>query len=244
MVDRVADHPRSGPPSRPVPPSARLAMKFSELTVLLPCHSLEDFPVYHEGAAADELLGAWCAPWHPALIAEVGSLPNWQRIDIPPEDLSGRLIVVPPFCLDRLPAGYAARAGNEGAWFVAREKPDEAEAQALAGLDNLPAIEPEIAADFRALGFCRLQMELLTRQMRYSVSIDETHFQNQAVSAARAAVAGDVPAAREHLQQCFDTLYERASTSIRLTCICSMSLCWPTRHWALHSWGNCLGIRL
>ncbi len=49
----------------------------------------------------------------------------------------------------------------------------------------------ELAADFLALGFCRLQIELLTRQMRYSVNIDETHFQNEAVAAARAAVAGD-----------------------------------------------------
>src|SRR5262249_38390492 len=59
-----------------------------------------------------------------------------------------------------------------------------------------------------ALGFCRLQMELLTRQMRYSSHIDEAHFQSEAVAAANAAVAGNADGARDHLQQCFDTLYE------------------------------------
>ena len=59
-----------------------------------------------------------------------------------------------------------------------------------------------------ALGFCRLQVELLTRQMHYTTNIDETHFKSEVVAAAQAAVAHDVPAARDHLQQCFDTLYE------------------------------------
>ena len=76
-------------------------MKFTDLTVLLPCHSLEDFPVYHEGPVADQLLSAWCALWHPALVASAGAVPNWHRVDVPPETLAGRLITLPPFCLDR-----------------------------------------------------------------------------------------------------------------------------------------------
>jgi alpha-mannosidase len=184
-------------------------MKFTELSVLLPCHSLEDFPVYHEGSAADELLAAWCALWHPALVAAVQAVPTWHRVDIPPEELAGRLITVPPFCLDRLPAGFLTRAEGEGAWLVRESSRDAAVAAALAGLDGGdPGLDSELVADFLALGFCRLQMELLTRQMRYSTNIDETHFQNEAVAAAQAAVAGDAAQARDHMQQCFDTLYE------------------------------------
>jgi alpha-mannosidase len=184
-------------------------MRFTELTVLLPCHSLEDFPVYHEGAAADELLGAWCAPWHPALLASAGAVPNWQRIDVPPETLAGRLIVTPPFCLDRLPAGFVARAKSEGACLVQEPDRDRAVAAALAALDGGDAgVEEALAADFLALGFCRLQIELLTRHMRFSTNIDETHFEREAVAAAQAAVGHDGVAAREHLLQCFDTLYE------------------------------------
>lgn len=184
-------------------------MKYSELTVLLPCHSLEDFPVYHEGAAADELLSAWCALWHPALLAGTGAVPTWHRIDMPPEELSGRLIMVPPFCRDRLPAGFTGHAAAEGACLVLETTRDAAVAAALEHHDGGGAgVDAELVADFLALGFCRLQMELLTRQMRYVTNIDETYFQNEAVAAAHAAVAGDVAKARDHMQQCFDTLYE------------------------------------
>ncbi len=184
-------------------------MQFRELTVLLPCHGLEDFPVYHEGTAADELLTAWCVLWHPALVATTGKLPDWQRIDMPPDDLAQRLITAPPFCLDRLPAGYATRVENEGSRLVAEPTRQSALERVLEGLDGGDRdVDAALAADFQALGFCRLQMELLTRQMRYLVNIDETHFQNQAVAAAQAAVAGKESAARDHLQQCFDTLYD------------------------------------
>jgi hypothetical protein len=41
-------------------------MKFQELLILLPCHSLEDFPTYHEGDDAHSLLASWWPP-HPEL---------------------------------------------------------------------------------------------------------------------------------------------------------------------------------
>ena len=36
-------------------------MKFDQLLVLLPCHSLEDFTLQREPAEAEQLLSAWCA---------------------------------------------------------------------------------------------------------------------------------------------------------------------------------------
>ncbi|HEV3138071.1 MAG TPA: hypothetical protein VGZ26_09205, partial [Pirellulales bacterium] len=184
-------------------------MKFTELTVLLPCHGLEDFPTYSEGPAADELLAAWCAPWHPALVASASAVPNWHRIDVPPESLENRLITLPPFCTDRLPSGFVTQAQTAGAWLVRGNSLETAVAGALERLDGGGAgIDERLAADFLALGFCRLQIELLTRNMRYSVHIDETHFRNEAVAAARAAVDHDEPTARQHLTACFETLYE------------------------------------
>jgi alpha-mannosidase len=199
------------PSTRPQTTFARpvLAMKFTDLTVLLPCHSLEDFPTYYEGSQADELLVAWCALWHPAALASAGSVPRWQRIDDPPSELAGRVLAIPPFCVDRLPAGFLARAEQEAACVVRAADCPAARATLLAGLDGGGAsVAAELADDFLALGFCQLQVELLTRQMRYSANIDEAHFQNEAVAAAHAAVAGDDAAAREHLQRCFDTLYD------------------------------------
>jgi alpha-mannosidase len=184
-------------------------MKFSELAVLLPCHSLEDFPIYQEGEQADQLLTAWSALWHPALINSAGAVPTWHRLDVLPDSLAGRLITVPPFCTDRLPAGWMARAKNEGARVISETNRAQAVEQALVDLDGQDrGVDERLAGDFLALGFCRLQIELLTRQMRYSVNIDESHFQQEVVAAAQAAVTHDVTAARTHLGQCYDTLHE------------------------------------
>ena len=36
-------------------------MQLEELIILLPCHSLEDFPLYLEADDADDLLATWSA---------------------------------------------------------------------------------------------------------------------------------------------------------------------------------------
>src|SRR3954463_3397308 len=82
-------------------------MKYQELIVLLPCHSLEDFPTHHEGEDASSLLACWSALWHPELLVAAGKAPTWRRIDAPPSEVRERLIVVPSVCASRLPTGFA-----------------------------------------------------------------------------------------------------------------------------------------
>lgn len=185
-------------------------MKFEEILILLPCHSLEDFPLYHEKEAADGLLAAWSALWHPALIADAGRTPSWARADSPPEQLAGKLLVIPQVSESLLQAGWAARAVHEGACVV-RKTTARAEiiAQALAALDDpVRAAGAVLSADFLALGFCYIQVEMLTRQMRYMSNLDEKHFRDRTVAAAQSSVSGDVEATRARLQECFDVLLE------------------------------------
>jgi alpha-mannosidase len=185
-------------------------MKYQQLIIALPCHSLEDFPLYHTGEAAEGLLANWTALWHPALIAAAESIVTWCRCDTPPEDVAGRLIVIPSVGATELPTGFAQRAKEQGA-IVIRKQHVRAEivATALEGLDGGNAgIPAELASDFLALGYCYLQVQLLTRQMRYASNLDEVHFKNVVVDAAQAAVRGDLDHARERLQACFNLLSE------------------------------------
>jgi len=185
-------------------------MPYQELLILLPCHSLEDFPTYHEGDDAQSLLASWSALWHPELIASAGKMPKWQRIEDPPQEVNEKLIVVPMVCASRLPTGFAQRVKEEGGCLV-RKTLDRGEivAAALAGLGGRSeALHPDLAADFLALGYCYLQVQLLTRQMRYSSNLDEVYFGGQLVAAAQAAVAGDQETARERLSACFNVLAE------------------------------------
>lgn len=185
-------------------------MKFRELTILLPCHSLEDFPLHHEGDEAEGLLSAWTAMWHPALIASAGRMPGWSRADSPPDDLAGRLVIVPQVSESLLLAGWPARVKSEGGHIIRKlHRRAEIVADALAQLDGGAgqAAEHQVA-DFFALGLAYLQVELLTRQMRYMSNIDDVHFQAETLRAAEAAVAGDEATAHSHLVHCFEVLTE------------------------------------
>jgi alpha-mannosidase len=192
-------------------------MKYQELLILLPCHSLEDFPTYHEGDDAQSLLASWSALWHPELLAATGQALTWRRIEDPPAEVKDRLIVVPAVCVPRLPTGFAQRVKDEGGVLIRKTSSrDEIVAAALAPLREQPtpdsrpptSVPDDLAADFLALGYCYLLIELLTRQMRYASNLDETYFKGTAVAAAVAAVEGNVELAREKLSACFSVLAE------------------------------------
>ncbi|MFM8580099.1 MAG: hypothetical protein ACKOFW_01200, partial [Planctomycetaceae bacterium] len=80
--------------------------------------------------------------------------------------------------------------------------------RALAPLGDLAPVDPELVADFHALGFCHLQIELLTRKMRNYGSLDEALLRREAVAAAEAALAHDHDAFRARLKECFEVLRE------------------------------------
>ncbi len=195
-------------------------MKYQELILLLPCHSLEDFPTHHEGDDAEGLLAAWSAMWHPALLAAAGKAPSWYRVDDPPEELAERLLVIPAASYAELPTGFAQRARAAGATLIRREPSRERiVAEALAELEGGDrGVPADLVADFLALGYCHLQVELLTRQMRYSSNLDEVHFHNEALAGAAAAVAGDETHAREKLTACFDLLAEERDHYYSVDC--------------------------
>lgn len=184
-------------------------MNYQELILLLPCHSLEDFPTYHEGDDAHSLLASWSALWHPQLLAAAGQAPTWLRVDEPPSDVRERLIVVPSICVPRLPSGFSQRVKDEGGVLVRKTSSrEEILTAAIEPLGAAASLDSDLAADFLALGYCYLQIELLTRQMRYSSNLDEAYFKGTAISAAIAAVAGQTELAREKLAACFSVLAE------------------------------------
>jgi alpha-mannosidase len=198
-------------------------MKVTELVVLLPCHSLEDFPTYHTGEAAEGLLAAWSALWHPTLLAAALKTPVWRRIDDPPAPADGMLIVVPTVADDQLPENYAASAAEAGAGLIQglHRRKDILE-RALAAIDA-PGLEAsdagnrtgdlgsgtrDLGPDFLAVGLGYLLTELLTRRMRYMSNLNESSFQANVLAAASAAARGDFDTARECLGRCCEALFE------------------------------------
>lgn len=185
-------------------------MPYEDLIVLIPSHSLEDFPAELGEEDGASLLNSFAVAWHPALLAQAKVLPRWHRADDPPDSSQKRLIFLPKSCESWAPAGWAERVAAEGCTVVRGLSERSAiEAAALAPLgEAATAADPDLAADFLALGFCYIQIELLTRKMRHFSNLDEVHLQREAVAAAEAALAHDTDTAKTRLRACFDALAE------------------------------------
>ncbi len=59
-------------------------MSYDEVLVLIPSHSLEDFPSELSESDAESILNAFSIAWDPRLLLAAGSLPKWHRADDPP----------------------------------------------------------------------------------------------------------------------------------------------------------------
>jgi alpha-mannosidase len=188
-------------------------MRLRQASLLLPCRRFEDFPTQLPGEQAAELLAAWTALWHPELIAATGKLPGWHAAEEPPApaDLDGELVLVPEASRQPLPAEWWQRVTKSDSCskpLVVRAVPSREQtiAAALEAAGIVPRPSAECTSDFLALGFAHLQVELLTRAMRYSSVLDTERFAGATVAAANAAVAGNETIAREELTRAFDLL--------------------------------------
>src|SRR5260221_8010534 len=123
-------------------------MPYEDLIVLIPSHSLEDFPAEIGEDDAASLLNSFAVAWHPALLAAAKVLPRWHRADDPPDSTQKRLVFLPTSCESWVPAGWAERVSGEGCTVVRglSERSQMIQA-ALAPLENQPANNPDVAAN-------------------------------------------------------------------------------------------------
>lgn len=184
-------------------------MSLQDVVILIPSHSLEDFPTEQTDKPAASLLNSFAVAWHPALLACTEILPHWRRADEPSATNSTQLIFVPTVCDDWLPHGWAEEARATGATVISGfHDRAEMEAAALVALPEPVDVAADLVADFYSLGFCWLQVELLSRHMRNFSNVDEGRLHQRAIAAARAAVADDPETAQTHLRGCFELLLE------------------------------------
>lgn len=212
----------------------------NDVVILIPCHSLEDFPTDLGEKPAEGILNAFAVAWHPWVLAQTRSLPGWHRADSPPEPSAGRLILVPTACDDRLESDWIGRQRDAGSFVVTGiHKRDELLTEVLAAArDWIPPqpsadggtpplvgetpsgtvpcaaisspeqLDPELVADFLALGTTHLLVELLSRQMHYFGEIDEMRLRREVIEAAEALVAGRLDDVKQRLANCFEALHE------------------------------------
>ncbi len=185
---------------------------FDECGVLIPAATLEDFPSDLSDYDARSLLAAWTVLWHPRLLADQGQIPTWYRADSPPDPVGRRILTVPSPSLAQLPDRYETKClQSEGCQWITGS--DRREMLAALGLQDSP---PPVAGksrqigvdDFFAAGFAILQVQVMTRRLRYTSNLDEIHLQNRIVAAAKSFLDQDGQAAIEAMHDVFDCLAE------------------------------------
>ena len=210
----------------------------AECCVLIPVSTLEDFPSDLNDHDARSLLAAWTVLWHPQLVARSEQVPQWYRADAPPEpnletegsvsqelkpensteptnDFAGRVIAVPKCSEEKLPPGYAERARAAGATWVTGSGRDEmVAALVLSETEEQASTDPKGATrilgveDFYAVGYAALQIQIMTRRLRYTSNLDQIHFETRLVEAAKAFVEKRTDDAVDALHDVFDALAE------------------------------------
>ncbi len=126
-------------------------MAIEETLLLLPCHTLDDFPYYYEGVEADNILAGYSAMWHPALIACTGKTPSWQSsYNDDTTQLAGRLVVLPQVAENDLPGFWLDRARHDGAVVIPASDAitrDEIVIALLAALDEREGADDSSAGE-------------------------------------------------------------------------------------------------
>lgn len=188
---------------------------FDECSVLLPSATLEDFPIGGSDSDARSLLAGWTVLWHPLLLAQTEQLPTWYRADVPPTPDGPRVVVVPEPSIGQVTSDFQRRctANPSCLWVTGADRQTMLTALGLAPDD--PAAAPlefsgrrlEVA-DFYAAGYLSLQIQIMTRRLRYTSNLDELHLQNRITAAAKAFRDRDAAAAAEGLHDVFDCLSE------------------------------------
>lgn len=188
---------------------------FDECCVLIPVATLEDFPSNLSDSDARSLLAGWTVLWHPRLLAQTEQTPTWYRADSPPEPFGKRLFTVPTPSRPELPGGYETRAQQfpDCHWICGESRQEMCEAiETLLEADSLPTLQHDGRSvgveDFFAAGYASLQIQVMTRRLRYTSNLDEIHLQNRIVEAAQSFLAGNTEQAIAALHDVFDCLAE------------------------------------
>ena len=182
-------------------------MQVQRVVTLLPCHSLEDFPTYLTDAEADSLFTSWTAAWNLDLLAAVGKAPDWDRADEPAAATAGTLYLAGATARELIPTAWRESLPAADAALIEVDDMRQAEATILSLMES-PRVDEnaELRVGLYALAFAALQMELLTRRMRYVSNVDSAAVERSALATAKAAAEGGVEEARMQLTKGFDAL--------------------------------------
>ncbi|MDR2116841.1 MAG: hypothetical protein LBP87_10730 [Planctomycetaceae bacterium] len=178
------------------------------MIVLYPCYSFETLSADRTAAEADELLAAWRAVFHPALIEKFNEIPHWESASIPPYNSSEQPILIPPCCESFLYEDWFKQQEEAKTVLVRNLKNHDeilAELFACAKIED-HGFDAEYVTDFYALGTVYFLIDLLVRQLHYMSMLDDSQLTSQIFDSLKAYRKGETEIAKDHLRQAFEAV--------------------------------------
>lgn len=198
MTDTTHDSPTA-------PPLQKLALAVDS-------HGWEDFPSHLAGTEAAQVLAGWTALWHPRFLTAANEIPHWQRVDQLPDEPQGWLLIVPEFAQEQVSVRERNRFVDRGGQLVIGGSDRNKITDQILQANRWPSKADEsMVKDCFALGYCYLQVQLMTRQLRYSSTLDESAFRSAVLDAMACIDRPDPADFRDQIQKCFDQLLEERS---------------------------------
>lgn len=182
---------------------------YQEISILIPGYSIEDLPTELPEGAAASLLNSFAVAWHPALLQQSHSMPQFRQAEATELPTSRQVVLVPEPSVEWMGHDWYQQITNTQSLIL---HDCEARAEWLGKirelLPDVPEVSEELVADFLALGTSYLQVMLLSRRMHYFVDPDSYLLESEAMAAAEAAFAGDETRCRDHLRRAFECLLD------------------------------------
>ena len=178
------------------------------MIVLYPSYSFETLSSDRTAEEAREILAAWSAVFHPALLEKYNEIPRWESASIPPYDVSGQPLLIPPSCESFMNEDWFQQQENGGARLV-RGLADRNEITTkLLEIEGLQdhGFDTEFVADFSALALAYFLADLLVQQLHYSSMMDDGQLTTQIFDAIKMYRLGEREAANNHLKQAFEVV--------------------------------------
>ncbi len=188
------------------------------MIVYYPSYSFETLVTGRTEMEARELLAAWSAAFHPALIEwalqhSANPIPRWESASNSANAESSfaenNLVLVPPCCETNLSREWFVEQEAAGVRFV-RGLADRTQITARLleehGIEQASAaFDEEFVRDFQALGTVYFLVDLLVQQLHYTSALDDTQFCTKMFDAVVAYKKGDKAGADDFLCQAFET---------------------------------------
>ncbi|MFN5768064.1 MAG: hypothetical protein ACK44Z_01860 [Pirellulaceae bacterium] len=187
-------------------------MTWKRLILALPGGAPEDLSEAMAADLAEDLLASWTALWHPELIHQAQTIPEWKRSDPSALDVEQALVLVPKASQSLMETTLRERLTVLESEAIESRRDRLSTASAMR--DLLATRSPSTPSacwdrwqdEFFALGFAYWQLHLIIRQLRYSSTLNSVLFQEQLLHAAQAVAKEDEAEAERWLQSCFDQL--------------------------------------